>query len=126
MSPALLSDSEWERCSPWIEAALDHAGGTHSLADVRGMLASGEARMWAGKACALVATIEQTPQRTMLLLWLAGGDLDELVSIWRAEAEAWGSEKGCTTSLLIGRRGWVRALKSHGYTPHACVLMKEL
>jgi hypothetical protein len=126
MSPALPADSEWERCSPWIEAALDHAGGTHSLTDVRAMLESGEARMWAGKASALVATIEQTPQRRLLLLWLAGGDLDELIATWRGEAEAWGARAGCTRSLLIGRRGWVRALKSHGYAPHACVLMKEL
>jgi hypothetical protein len=119
-------EDEWARCEPWISAALEHAGRTHTLDDVRETIARGDGQLWAGADCALVTTIETSPTRKTLLLWLAGGDISELINEWRAEAESWGREMGCTMSMVIGRRGWVKALQPHGYAPQACILTKDL
>lgn len=90
------------------------------------MLAAGEARLFEGQAAVLVAVIEDHPTGPALCLWLAGGRQDELVNDLRPKAEAWGRENGCDRALIMGRRGWIKALKQHDYRPRAVVLVKEL
>ncbi len=119
-------DSEWRRCAPWIAAALDHAGRTHSLDDVRTAIDRGEAHFWPGRASALVAAIETDPGERRLLIWLAGGERAELETCLLPQVEAWGRERGCRRCLIIGRGGWVRALKSKGYAPLARIVAKDL
>jgi hypothetical protein len=120
------TEAEWARCAPWLDAALDHAGRTHSLADVRTSIERGEARLWAGARSALVAIVETDPGDRRLLVWLAGGDRDELETETLPLAEAWGREAGCRRVLIIGRPGWERALKSKGYAPLARIVAKDL
>lgn len=117
---------EWARCASWLQAALDHAGGTHRLEDVAASVARGEARFWPGAGCALVAAVEADPGERRLLIWLAGGDRAELESALLPLAEAWGRANGCRRSLVIGRPGWERALKTKGYAPLARILAKDL
>ena len=118
--------AEWARCGPWLDAALAHAGRTHSLDDVAAMVASGEARFWPGRSCALVAAVERDPGERRLLIWLAGGARAELEDELLPLAEAWGREAGCRRALVIGRAGWERTLKARGYAPLARVIAKEL
>ena len=119
-------DDDWARCAPWLDAALAHAGRTHSLADVRALVAAGEARFWAGRACGLVAAIERDPGELRLLIWLAGGDREELEAELLPLAEGWGRDMGCRRAVVIGRIGWERALKTKGYAPLARLIAKEL
>lgn len=114
------------RCAPWLDAALAHAGRTHRLDDVAEMIARGEAQLWPGAASAMVTLIEDDPLERRLLIWLAGGELGEIVERLRPAAEAWGRSNGCRRVLIIGRAGWERALAGHGYAPVARVIAKEL
>jgi hypothetical protein len=115
---------EWARCAPFIEGALAHAGGTHTLADVKEMVLQREARFWAGRRAALITCIEEYPRTRWLLLWLAGGDLAELTEQLRPAAEAYGRREGCRRVVIIGRPGWERRLTD--YSPIARVIAKEL
>jgi hypothetical protein len=119
-------ETEWARCGPWIEAALAHAGGTHTLADVKAMVCDPDhpVRFWAGQRSALVTEVQTWPNTTTLLLWLAGGDLAELRDELRPMAEAWGRDQGCERVMIVGRPGWARALP--GYAVQAVVCGKEL
>jgi hypothetical protein len=119
-------DEAWTRCAPWLQAALDHAGGTHALSDVEASVKSGEAQFWPGRASALVAAIESDPLERRLLIWLAGGDRTELEVELLPRAEAWGRTAGCRRALVIGRAGWERALKAKGYAPLARLIAKDL
>lgn len=119
-------DGEWARCAPWLDAALDHAGRTHALADVKAAIDRGEARFWPGVHSALVAAVEDDPGDRRLLIWLAGGDRVELETEILPLAEAWGRESGCRRALVIGRAGWERTLKSKGYAPLARIVAKDL
>jgi hypothetical protein len=119
-------EAEWLRCAPWLDAALAHAGRTHSLADVRDLVATGEARFWPGGRSALVAALERDPGERRLLLWLAGGDRDELEDELLPKAEAWGRALECRRALVIGRAGWERTLKAKGYSPLARLIAKDL
>ncbi|WP_300573607.1 hypothetical protein [Phenylobacterium sp.] len=117
-------DSEWERCAPWLQSALDVAGNEYALGDVHAMLDAREATFWPGDNAAIVTRIEDHPGSRNLLFWLAGGDLDELTGKMRPFIEQWGAKHGCTRSIIIGRPGWERALPD--YRPIARVIAKEL
>jgi hypothetical protein len=119
-------DDEWARCAPWLEAALDHAGRTHALADVKAAIDRGEARLWPGAASALVAAVEQDPGERRLLVWLAGGERRELEDEVLPQVEAWGRAQHCRRVLVIGRAGWERTLKPKGYAPLARIIAKDL
>jgi hypothetical protein len=118
--------AEWARCGPWLQAALDHAGGTHRLEDVLALVLEGGARLWAGRDAALVAAIEDDPCERRLLIWLAGGEREELEAELLPRAEGWGRARGCRRALVIGRAGWERTLKAKGYAPLARLIAKDL
>lgn len=118
--------ADWARCAAWLDAALAHAGRTHGLSDVARMVEAGEAQLWAGRTAAMVTLVEDDPAERRLLIWLAGGALDELVEGLRPQAEAWARGQGCRRVLVIGRPGWERALKPQGYAPLARLIAKDL
>lgn len=117
-------EGEWTRCAPWLEAALDHAGGTYGIEDVKALVEADDAQFWPGRAGAIVTQIELHPRAKVLVFWLAGGEVVELVKELRPKIEAWGARRGCTRSLIIGRPGWERLLTD--YQPVARVISKEL
>lgn len=115
--------AEWERCTPYIEAALEYANGTHTIADVLRLVAEGEAQFWAFPDAAIITEVIRYPQRVALRFWLAGGNLDTL-----SEAEPkvieWGKKWGCDAVEIIGRRGWHRALE--GYQAKSTIMVKDI
>jgi hypothetical protein len=117
-------ETEWARCSAWLQAALDATPAGHTLDDVKALVERREARLWSGRASAMVTELQVWPQEKWLLFWLAGGDLDELVNELRPMAEDYARENGCSRSIIIGRPGWERALT--GYRRVAVSLAKEL
>jgi hypothetical protein len=110
----------------WLDAALAHAGRTHRLEDVRALVEAGEAQLWASEHAAMVTVIEEDPLERRLLIWLAGGDLDDLVRSLRPQAEDWARRQGCRRVVVIGRAGWERALAPEGYAPLARIIAKDL
>ena len=120
-------DAEWARCAPWIEAALERAGNTHAIEDIRGLVLAQDAQFWPGERSAIVTEILIYPKARLLHLWLAGGDLIELTEGLLPRIEAWGREvEHCARSTLMGRAGWERTLAPLGYAPAARLLTKEL
>ena len=121
-SPTLLSVDQWARCSKYIEDALEYAGGSHTLQDVMLAVAEGKAQFFPLDKSAIVTEIVDYPQKAMCRIWLAGGDLDELIDAEVAIA-AWAKTQGCDGMEIIGRRGWSRKLES--YRESAVVLMRD-
>lgn len=117
--------SELERCRPWIEAALDHAGGSHTFEDVVELVRSGHAQLWpAPRGCA-VTEIVVYPRKRVLHIFLAGGELDQLKDMF-GDAAAWAKAQGCDAMSLSGRVGWSRAMASDGWTTQAVVMERTL
>ena len=118
-------EAAWRRCLPWIEAALDYAGGTHTIEDVEAQIARGEAWFWPGEKSALVTEILEYPQFKAASFWLAGGDLGELLDM-TPSVETWAVTMGCSKIFECGRPGWAKALKPLGYAPLYTVVWKDL
>ena len=117
--------TEWERCLPWIVAALDEGGNTHTPDDVLAMVKSGRAQFWPAERGCLVTEILVYPRCNVLNVWLGGGELDQLTDMQSA-VMAWAGAMGCTRMSIQGRRGWVRALEKHGWRHAHAVVVKEL
>lgn len=124
----MTAHTEWQRCRPWIEAALSRGGDLFSIEDVERDIVDGHAYFWPGKRCAAVTNFIGTKNRAVNF-WLLGGDLHELVDHMRPVIETWAEHQGCTRTMGVfskGRRGWVRVLERFGYAPLSTVLSKEL
>lgn len=114
-------DAEWERCRPYLEAAL-RRGGRHSGDNIEAVKAdvySGRAHLWPGRESAVVTCFSRD-----LHFWLAGGSLPELIK-GHADAEHFARLNGCERMTMIGRPGWERVMAPLGYKP-LVVLAKDL
>lgn len=119
--------SEWERCAPWIEAALEHALGSHNLADVYELITDPDSgyHFWPGKRSASVTQIIEFPRLKRMHMWLCGGDMSEILDMLPS-AEIFGAARGCTQFTTAGRPGWDRVMRRFGYVPAGRICMKEI
>lgn len=119
-------EEQFDRCAHWIEAALEHAGGTHTVEDVRAGVIEGRYQFfYAPGGCAVTEVID-TPRKRVLSYFLVGGDLDT-VQQYEPLIEGWAREQGCSRIEFSGRRGWTRSfLQDRGYEERLVVMSKEL
>ena len=101
-------DREWERCSPWLQAALDHAGNLFSLEDVKAAVLSEKAIFLRGFEAAVVAEIRVYPQKKIYNCWLAGGSLEELKLGFAPAIRRYAKKAECDAITIQGRPGWRR------------------
>jgi hypothetical protein len=114
---------ELERLAHHIEAALAYSGDTHSLLHVVDAIKDGSAQFFPLENSVIVTEIVDYPKRAVCRIWLAGGDMDELVEAEKSIVE-WAKGHGCDGMEIIGRKGWERQLKD--YTAASTVLIKEI
>lgn len=107
-------ESEWMRCGPWLQAALDSAGNLYDLAHVEAMVRAREATFWPGVACAVITQVDEYPNARVASIWLTGGDLRELRDDLLPRLIAWARERGCSRMWALGRPGWAKILAPHG------------
>lgn len=113
-------EAEWERCKSHLEGAL---GGLWSLGAVEREIREHRAVFWPLEKSAVVTQVHAHPNGRVLRIWLAGGDLDELLHFFPAVDE-YAREQGCVQVEIEGRPGWERVLP--GYEKRWVVLVKEL
>jgi hypothetical protein len=126
--PATLRRQEWERCKPWVQAALERGGDLYAIEDVFQAVCNGDAMLWPGRKSAAVTQFIGK-KNVALNFWLLGGDLNELLDEMRPAIEAWAKAQGCIRVMGVfgtRRRGWTKILPQHGYRPYWQALSKEL
>lgn len=114
---------EFERLAHHIDAALEYANHTHTITEVLDAILSHKAQFFSMENSVIVTEIVDYPQRSVCRIWLAGGDMDELMEAEKKVCE-WAAENGCTGMEIIGRKGWERQLKD--YKSASVVLTKEI
>lgn len=117
-----LSD-EFERLAHNVQNALEYANNSHSVLDVYDAVREGKAQFFSiGDSCVITEIVDY-PQKSVCRIWLAGGNMDELLEAEK-HITALAKSHGCDGMEIIGRRGWQRVLKD--YKPSAVVLVKDL
>jgi len=109
-----------------LEKALAHSLGTHSVGDVVAQILSGDAQLWEDEDALFVTEVHDTPQKKLLHLWLATGDMAALRRLHHRILRWAYEEQGCEMVTLAGRRGWERELANDGWAPVMTVMSKEL
>jgi len=118
-------NEELERCKDWIEAALERCGGTHEWSDIVEGIHSLRYQFWpAEKGCA-VTEIIVFPRKKIFHVFLAGGEMDQIVDM-NDSAAHFAKAQGCDGMSIAGRKGWSRVLKTEGWTESFTTLAKEL
>jgi tagatose-1,6-bisphosphate aldolase len=116
---------EMERCREWIEAALEHGGGTHDFDDICEAVSSGYMQFWpADDACAVTEVITY-PKKKVLHIFLAGGNKDTILDMNESAIE-FAKQLGCDGMTICGRAGWARELKSHGWKEQYRSLVRDI
>lgn len=114
-APHILA--QFERCKPWLEAAL-RTPAPNVLASIQERVASGEMQIWPGEHCAALTEMADFPLSgaRVLTVWLAG-DLAEALEL-QPGVEAWARAKGCTRIVVgDGVREWAATLAAATATP---------
>lgn len=115
---------EVSRCRPWIEAALEYSGGTHSFLDVVEGLCAGTMQLWpADKGC-IVTEIVVYPKKKVLNIFLGGGELEQILDMHENVID-WAKAQGCSALTMTGRFGWKKPLAKHGWKPLHSSYVKE-
>ncbi len=117
--------SELDRCRPWIEGALAYSGGTHEWEDVVEGVRSGLMQLWPAPRGCLVTEIVRYPRRRVVNVFLAGGEMDQLLDM-DGDLVRWARAQGCSAVALTGRKGWERALRPLGWMPQHVTVVKEI
>jgi hypothetical protein len=116
---------ELVRCKPWLEAALERSGGTHTLEDVVQSIQTGAMQFWpAPRGCAVTEVVNY-PQKKVLHIFLAGGEMDQIIDMDSSAVE-FAKMNGCTGMSIAGRKGWAKVLKNKGYEETFTVLGKDI
>ncbi len=114
IAPERFGAPEWEAARPHLLAAVEYSKGTHDEMDLLRAVADGKATLWLGDASAVLSEVVDYPRLRAHRLWLAGGDLEELLTMESAMADE-ALLIGCTRQELCGRMGWQRTLRARGY-----------
>lgn len=119
--------SEWLRCRPWIEAALEYAHGTHAIEDVEDGIEQGRFHFFCSPKSAVVVEFLQFPQKKAMNYFLIGGDLDELIEKIEPNVTRWAKqEHGCSLVFGVGRKGLERVFAPSGFHYGWTAIVKEI
>lgn len=99
---------------PKMQKALDLSGNSHTIEDVLDAVEAGNARLFFSERAIIIAEIHRFPQGNILHVWLAAGDLADVLSLTE-DLYQWGRDEGCEKATLTGRKGWVRVLETDGW-----------
>jgi hypothetical protein len=86
---------------------------------------AGRAQLWPGERSVMVTSLHDTDEGGCIHVWLAAGDLAELLSMGPG-IEAWARAQGCQFASIDGRPGWGRALRRKGFTRVGDELLRRL
>jgi hypothetical protein len=117
--------TKWQHAAPLLERALEYAGGTHTVADIWMACEQNRMALWCGHKSVIITEIVEYPRLKACRIFLAAGDMTELLEMETAVAD-WAKSADCNRMEVIGRKGWKRALKGSGYTEPSTILTKEI
>lgn len=107
-----------------IAEALAYGGNTHSVQDVMQQIVTGRAMGWWGERSVVVTQEIAYPNFRAVRIWLAAGDLDELLGMEPRIVEYARNRGAKRVEFGGGRPGWERVMR--GYKRLSAVGVKEI
>lgn len=102
------------RVRPFLEPALKYSNGSHDFVHIVKGVINGDLILWPTENSAIVTEFHTFPNKRMLHIFIAGGDLSEIKHL-HDDVVKFAKEMGCAGLSLTGRPGWVKALSDLGF-----------
>lgn len=118
-----MPDPFTDEVKEWLQAALDRTD-THSMEDVIESVGTGHMQLWVGDKGAAVTQILNFPRKKILHVFLAGGDLEQVLD-FVPSFMTWGELQGCSKITMSGRKGWGRVLPKSGWRETGVIMEYE-
>ena len=112
-------------CLPQIEEALARGNGMHSMQDVLDSLLAGQTQLWTDTRALAITCVHTWPRGKSCALWLAGGDLEQILA-FEPDIIEFAKSQGCTVLEVYGRSGWAKMLRERGYGERSVNLQKSI
>ena len=116
---------QFTACQKYIEDALEYARGTHTIDDIWDGVVTGQFQFWPGDKSAIITEVQIYPQKKVMHIFLAGGELNELLEMEKS-VRAFAKTIGCNSMSISGRRGWLRIFERDGWDEICTTIAKEL
>ena len=114
-----------EKVEELIGSALEYDP-SYGVEDVLKEVSDYRAELWLGTDSLVISNVIDKPKVRQFHIWIAAGDLGELMDELYPAIEIRARELGCSVMTISGRRGWIRKLAAHGFGEVATVGIKEL
>jgi len=113
-----------EHCRPWLEAALDRSGNLNTWDEITRGIAEGKMQLWPAERGCILTEIVVYHHTKCLHVFLAGGELDEILQMTENVKE-WAKLQGCSFASFDGRLGWQKPLEKVGWKPRSITMHLE-
>ena len=105
-----------------LQRAIDRSLGVVSVDDVLERVQAGRLVLWFAENSVAVSELNRLPQKTVVNVVLAAGELEEVLGVMR-DIEAYAQSVDADLVTIVGRRGWGRVL---GYVETASLMSKPV
>lgn len=112
--PMMNTASAWRKAEPWIERAMDGSLG-ETVEDVMRQVLIGRAQLWLSDKGAAVTRIVDAKKRVLHIVALGGERKDEWIPDLVNELKDFAEHEHCELVLAVGRPGWSRDFRKHGF-----------
>ncbi len=118
---------EYARVRDLLMEANQYGDGRHGEDELIQGLLTHDYMLWTtdNSAAVFQVVVTQASARKDLIVFMAGGDLQEITDAEPHVVE-FARGIGCTHIQTVGRKGWQRALATQGYEFASVTLIKEL
>lgn len=126
-----LDLSFWEWVKPMLSRAIEMNRGEFTLADIYQRIQDRDMQLWGIhngeiKACFVTEVIQYPRKKYVRGVILGGDNMENWLQLMADSMDEFARQQGANGVELLGRRGWVKALKKHGYSEYETVISKEL
>lgn len=130
--PAPIPDETWRLVKGWLARALAECAAIETISEVKRSIEDRRRQLWlvdSGLLITGVVVTETYPTargETCGVPYAAGRGMALVIDEVLKQIETWARSEGCTRVEAIGRPGWTRTLKSHGWAPRLVHMAKEI
>jgi hypothetical protein len=118
------AQKEWARCRGWIAEAVALGSNFETLEQVEERVEQGQYHFFAGQTWAVITEAQTYPNRRVLMVMYAGGDLADMMAN-EQQLNIFASAMGCDGIGIGGRLAWLRILPKYGYRFAAVLMLKD-
>ena len=116
-------EADWAFAEPMLKEAMAAGPAQYTMDAIKLLLRQENCELWVGEKSAALMEIDY--DTTTFQIWLAGGDLQEIIEAL-PDVEASARARNFVRVMIYGRKGWEKVLNKLDYHHKWTVLEKSL